>query len=392
MLATAKKQPLLHISPEVHKIPLLHTPPLLERISTPLLTTTLHNLLPTETIEMHRTKLSVPPTASNSSKTQASKLPMKLSNNFKFRDSQWFSPTAGASLNVKTQLTESRLAELCVYCRLHRLDYLLIQETHLPGFYDKKLKDIPTFKNWRIIGSGQGGNRKKAGVAILFSPKCIIEDYKVVESARIISAKIWLNGQPLVITSCYTPDMSYAESTRGSHWKTLDKYLSTIPKKYSRITAGDFNANIVPDEVELPGFGPYHPKSCYEKSNETNDNGEELLKLVAKQDLFLENTYFRNKRDCASWTHKNIGSWTRRYDFFLVDKLVHKYSTHCRSHPPPISSDHRILVLRHYLPTKKQRKEYSKKKKSKTPRPNIKLLNKNQFFFSTQLIKCKFYS
>ena len=238
--------------------------------------------------------------------------------------------------------------------------------------------NIPSFKNWRIVGSGQGGNHRKAGVAILFSPKCRVEEYTIVDSARIISAKIWLNGQPLLVTSCYTPDMSYAESTRGAFWKKLNKYLEKVPKIYQKIGAGDFNACLVPDGEESRGFGNFHPRCCYQKAKVNNDNGNELLQTVSDQNMFLENTYFKNKKACHSWTHHNIGGWKRRYDFFMVDSLVHKFSTQCRSYPSPISSDHRLVLLKFKLPTKKQRKINSKKKKSKKlPRPNIKLLAQN---------------
>jgi len=60
------------------------------------------------------------------------------------------------------------------------------------------------------------------------------------------------------------------------------------------------------------------------------------------------------------------------------DSLVHKYSTNCRSFPAPVKSDHRLILLKFNLPTKKQRKIISSKKSKKSiPRPNIKLLVKN---------------
>ena len=342
------KQPLLPISPCTRKAPLLHDPPVQCRLEPAL-----------EIIYLPKQKVPSPESIkvqnqiSNLLKTRQipnSSTKQKLTNNLKLQNNEWFCSFQGASSNVKTSLSEARIADLCIFCRKYGIDFLLIQETHLSGNFDKKLKDIPSFKNWRIIGSGQGGNHKKAGVAILFSPKVKVEEYEIVESARIISAKILLNGQPLVVTSCYTPDMSYADSTRGVFWRKLNNYMKKIPKIYQKITAGDFNACLVPDGGEHRGLGSFHPRCCYQKATVNNENGNELLQSVSDHNMFLENTYFENRKSCHSWTHHNIGGWKRRYDFFMVDSLVHKYSTNCRSHPSPIKSDHRLICpLKKYI-------------------------------------------
>ena len=288
---------------------------------------------------------------------------------------------SGATLNVKTKLTDTKILDLAIYSKKHGEKFILLQETHLPEYFDKFINNS-RFKNWRIINTGLKGKDKRAGCAILFSPQCTVESVEVVEKGRILSAKIMIDGQFLQITSCYTPDMaSYANSTRENHWRKLNNWIKKTPGKYENIVGGDFNACIVPNnDVQKPGFGPHHPKCCYQRAYETNSNGFELLHTVAQRDMFVENTYFRNRKACHSWSHLNIGSYTRRYDYFLVDRLIHSNSVQCRAFPAPFYSDHRLVSLKIKLPRKWLGKTITKSKKSKKiscPRPNIKLLVEN---------------
>ena len=282
---------------------------------------------------------------------------------------------SGATFNIKDPLTDSKILDLAIYAKKFHEDFLFLQETHIPKSFDKTINN-PKFKNWRIVGSGFGGNCKRGGVAILLSPRCkLVESVQYVDKSRIISVRVQIDGQFLQLTCCYTPDMSYADSTREAFWRKLGKFLDGSPKKYAKISGGDFNSCIVPTTVSRYGFGPFHPESCYEKATETNMNGNELLSLAAEQNMFLENSYYKNRFSCHSWTHQNIGNFKRRYDFFLVDKLTHTYSTNCRAYTAPFKSDHRLVSLKFKLPRKWLRKAITKSKTPKpNPRPDIKLL------------------
>merc|ERR1712020_239457 len=115
--------------------------------------------------------------------------------------------------------------------------------------------------------------------------------------------------------------MSYADSTRGVFWKKYNKWIENIPKKYVKISGGDFNACLVPAGIQTRGFGPYHPSCCYQNAYVNNDNRNELLHSIADQNMFLENTYFKNSKSCHSWTQLNVGKWKRRPDYLLVNLL-----------------------------------------------------------------------
>jgi len=167
MSIVAKKKPYLLITPPKHlkqpllpdspctlvKVPLLHNPPAKFRLRALEIINLQKQKVPKkQKVHDQISNLLIPCQIPNGSKKQ------KLSNNLKLQNIEWFSSFQGASLNIKTTLTETRIAELCIFCRKYNIDFLLIQETHLSGNFDKKLMNIPSFKNWRIVGTGQGGN------------------------------------------------------------------------------------------------------------------------------------------------------------------------------------------------------------------------------------------
>ena len=132
-----------------------------------------------------------------------------------------------------------------------------------------------------------------------------------------------------------------------------------------RIFGGDFNATIVTNSKEspaLPGFGEFYPPSCYERAKSTSFNGHALLAAARQYKMFLEQSYFKNRRACHSWTFRsnNATKYRRRLDLFLVDKSIHAHTVSCRSHPNPANSDHRCAT--------------KKPNKPRLPKPNYSLL------------------
>ena len=262
----------------------------------------------------------------------------------------------GSSINISGQ-NDWSVIDLAIYAKHQNQDFILIQETHKPGDNDFYI-DHPQFKRWRFITSGFKKS-KRAGVAILLSPRAFVLEVNRVSDARILSIKVNILGQQLLLTSCYAPDESYSEPSKQIFWRDFNKLLSLrVPvKNVRRIFGGDFNATIVPNSKEspaLPGFGEFHPPSCYERTKSTSFNGHALLAAARQYKMFLEQSYFKNRRACHSWTFcsNNATKYRRRLNWFLVDKSVHAHTVSCRSHPNPVNSDHRCIIISVNLPRK----------------------------------------
>ena len=291
----------------------------------------------------------------------------------------------GACQNIKHQVNHWKIVNQIIQARFLKQQFVFLQETHRPGQHDEFI-DHDQFKKWRIISSGQGGNRKKAGVAVLLSPECIVLDYKHVQNARILAVHVRLFGQELMLVCCYAPDerntvdkngeKEHSEAVKASFWDKLEKFIEKVPKQCRRLIGGDFNATIHPTESK--GFGPEHPFCCYTNSKETSFNGRKLLDLCACNNLFLENTYFKNKKAVHSWTFQSVNKtkYKRRLDYFLTDRIIHSGTSHCRAHPPlqSLKTDHKKLVIKFKLRRKWFKKQCKKSRKKPLPMPDVRFL------------------
>ena len=291
----------------------------------------------------------------------------------------------GSSQNLNRGFSEWKFIRLIIEASTLKQQFILLQETHRPGQHDEFVDD-DQFKNWRIISSGQGGNRKKAGVAIVLSPECEVLEIKRVLNSRILAVHVRVFGQELMLTSCYAPDerksvdkngeKEHSDAMKARFWDKLEKHIESTPNQCRQLAGGDFNATIHPTEAK--GFGNEHPFCCYTNSKETSFNGQRLLDLVACQKLFLENTYYRNKKAIHSWTFQsnNATKYKRRLDYFLTDRIIHANSTQCRAYAPleSLKTDHKKLVIKFKLRKKWFKNECKKSKKPKTPAPDVRFL------------------
>ena len=295
----------------------------------------------------------------------------------------------GFSQNIKSKINDWKVMRLIIEASQLKNQFFFIQETHRPGQHDEFV-DHDQFRKWRIISSGQGGNRKKAGVAIVLSPECTVLEVKRVQNSRILAVHVRIFGQELMLTCCYAPDerqsvdkngeKEHSEALKSRFWDQLEKHIESTPKQCRQLLGGDYNATIHPTEAK--GFGNEHPFVCYTNSKETSYNGHRLLRLIACQNLFLENTYFKNKKAVHSWTFQSCNStkYKRRLDYFLTDKFIHANSSKCRAYEPlqSLKTDHKKLVIKFKLRKKWFKNECKKSKKPKTPAPDVRFLTLNE--------------
>jgi len=269
--------------------------------------------------------------------------------------------------------------DFCIHAKLMQHDFIMLQETHVPGNSDVKIDQLH-FKNWRMISSGKGGNDKSGGVSTILSSSCHVEEICHVIPGHILRIKLRIKGQKFILINCYAPDETKCKIVKRKFWMELNKSLQNCPKGYNILTGGDFNATLHPTETF--GFGRQHPKCCYEKSSSTSSNGLYLLESLARHRLFLENTYRLNRRACHSFTFQSPLKYKRRLDYFLVNGIIHSGTIHCRSHNPPtfIKSDHKMLVIKFKIKCKWLRKQIRLSKKSKKFKPaiNVQYLVKNE--------------
>ena len=87
----------------------------------------------------------------------------------------------GSSINISGQ-NDWSVIDLAIYAKHQN------QETHKPGDNDFYI-DHPQFKRWRFITSGFKKS-KRAGVAILLSPRAVLLEVNRISDARILSTKV----------------------------------------------------------------------------------------------------------------------------------------------------------------------------------------------------------
>lgn len=209
---------------------------------------------------------------------------------------------------------------------------------------------------------------------ILVSPDVKRVDIHIYQTARLISAKIEINGIRLFASSAYAPTnaVNTAESSRVKFYQSAAKCLKDAQgdrrphKHYHAVMGGDFNAKIGENSAETNVWdciGHVH-----DKGSKTNENGQKLLQLCKDQNQYIMNTFFQAKKiHRHTWrSNANVAGappgtkFTDRIDYILIDKWLKSFARQCRVYRGTTANicvtDHFILELKLALPSNGRRK------------------------------------
>ena len=170
------------------------------------------------------------------------------------------------------------------------LTALCTTETKLSGNKVHTLTTSDGKNKYYHYTSGLQKNTKH-GVGIIVSMACPAEFIAVND--RLCKLSFQINGnQHITIISAYAPTLEVSRKNpvkREEFYDDLESLINTVPKNHILVIGGDMNAKT--------GSGYKNYTKCMGKrgKGELNENGEELLQMCERNQLFLSNTYFNHK-------------------------------------------------------------------------------------------------
>ena len=215
--------------------------------------------------------------------------------------------------------------------------------------------------NWSFLNSGYQ-TKAAAGVGIVMSPCVKLIEDEVYMEGRIIAAKIVVNGTKIAAICAYAPTDVSAESSKDRFYHVLGEAIKTTKKNhpsYKIIVGGDMNATIGNDNSK--------DLKCLGRNNDpvpTNGNGRRLISLCETNNLSIMNSMYHTKTTHRATWYMRTG-FKKRTDYILAEGHIKKYTSNCRVYRGasiPFESDHRMLAMTCYFPTKSAQKELRRKR------------------------------
>ena len=133
---------------------------------------------------------------------------------------------------------------------------------------------------------------RQNGVAILIKNNMLSHHVKTVNniSDRIMSIRLYINGNYLTIFSIYAPTNVADVSSKREFYNSLKATLKAVPKTDIVLILGDFNARINFDEDIDEGstiVGKY-------ANSQLNENGQLLINFCSDHHFSVINSFYRN--------------------------------------------------------------------------------------------------
>ena len=231
------------------------------------------------------------------------------------------------SVNSQGLRSPDRRKSAFSYFLRHRLDIILLQETHWTVDMEMQIK-----REWNrgVIFNHRTNNAR--GVAILINSRL---DYTVTQTrsdneGRVLNIMLNLDGHALNIVNIYAP---HTDSARQMFFASLDKFISEVD---DNIIGGDFNciANVRLDKIG--------------GNQDIRQLAAASLQSICSQFVLSDIWRDRHKDSRAfTWTglHPTDGSFiSTRIDKFLVSRTLNPFVLDTSIKPFP-HSDHDYVCL-----------------------------------------------
>ena len=209
------------------------------------------------------------------------------------------------SLNIGG-MSSDKLAEVLRHSSSRGVAALSLQETR----WDTTA--VWNSGDWTIVHSGEGSGSQSYGGVLFAVCGALDLRYDEVLAGRILRVQFRTSGSeiPTEIVCVYAPpcdDLNPSDAKlefRQLIWQSLDRTLSSIPKRHPLVLLGDLNAR-------LPRLLPHVPS--HDPSGKTSCDHEDVLALLQTHDLVVRNERsgragitYQASRTCAtsSW-HQN---------------------------------------------------------------------------------------
>ncbi|KAM2059070.1 hypothetical protein ACFX16_031583 [Malus domestica] len=193
------------------------------------------------------------------------------------------------------------------------INIMCLQETKWVGLKAKDLENSG-FKLWY-----SGTNRTRNGVGIIVD-KTLTQDVVDVKRVgdRIMAIKIVIGQELINVITAYAPQVGLDTSSKEKFWEDLGDLVQGIAQTEKLFIGGDLNGHV---GRETGNYGGFHGDHGF---GERNEDGEAILDFAMAYDLFLANTFFKNREEHVI-TYKS-GSSKTQIDFLLMRKRDRKTS------------------------------------------------------------------
>src|SRR5688572_29261171 len=157
------------------------------------------------------------------------------------------------------------------------------------------------------------GDKNRRGVGLIMAEE-VLMSVMIVEpiSKRIMVMRLKMKPTNVLIVQIYAPCEDEEEEEKDQFYESLDQALREYKKgRECLVVMGDFNGKAGNGREENI-VGPYGLGT-------RNENGDRLVNFCRKQNVFVTNTWFQQKRTAQyTWTSPG-GRIKNQIDFVLVD-------------------------------------------------------------------------
>jgi len=257
--------------------------------------------------------------------------------------------------NVRNLNKPGKLANVIFEMKRMGVGFLGISETwwEQDGSFITHLPDSEGGENYKVYYSG--GNKKRRGVGMIIREE-IVKSVMLCEtiSERIMIMRLKMKPVNLLLMQIYAPCEDEGEEDKESFYEQIDQIIREFRKgRECLIIMGDFNGKVgngkEDDEVGPFGMGV------------RNDNGQRVVDLCKRHNLFATNTWFQQKISAQHTWVSPGGDVKNQIDFVLVDKRYRNGVQNSKSMPgADCESDHNPVIatmkirLQRVLKSKKQ--------------------------------------
>ena len=185
-----------------------------------------------------------------------------------------------------------------------------------------------------------GGVKKRKGVGMIIKEE-IVKSIMMCEpiSDRIMIMRVKMAPVNVLIMQLYAPYEDEDEMEKECFYERVDQVIGEYKKgRECLVVMGDLNGKVGSNREE-DTVGPFG-------RGERNDNGERVVNLCKRHNLFVTNTWFQQKRSAQhTWTSPN-GETKNQIDYVLVDKRFRNGLQNSKSMPgADCKSDHNPVIM-----------------------------------------------
>ena len=238
--------------------------------------------------------------------------------------------------NVRSLYQAGKIANTIKEISRMKVDILGVVETFWKG-EGVFMTEIPdSEEKYRVIYSGGDKNRRGVGMILRGGISKSVLQYNLI-SDRIMTLRLKAAPVNLLLIQVYAPCEDGEEDEKESFYELLDQTIKENGRgRECLMVMGDFNGKVGKNKEDT--IGPFG-------MGLKNENGQYIIELCKKHNLFATNTWFQQKQSAQHTWKSPDGKIKNQIDYILVDKRFRNGIRNSKSMPgADCGSDHNPVV------------------------------------------------